>query len=115
MLNQTDLRKEIYTFFKHVPKKYKVSKVILFGSYARGNADQHSDIDLAIFSPSVRSEAEAFKALTDFVAATKFCHVPIEPLLYPQRYYNHYEPQGFIDEIMRYGKEIKLNLKSAKG
>ena len=108
MLNQTALRKEILSFLKRIPKKYRISKLVLFGSYARGTADKHSDIDLAIFSPSVKTERQAFKALTDFVAATKFCKVPIEPLLYPASYYDNYEPQGFIDEIMRYGKEIKL-------
>ncbi|MBI5300415.1 MAG: nucleotidyltransferase domain-containing protein [Deltaproteobacteria bacterium] len=41
-----------------VAKQYKVSKVILFGSYATGSAKSHSDIDLVIVSPDFRKKSE---------------------------------------------------------
>jgi predicted nucleotidyltransferase len=41
---------EIKEFITPVVKKYPVDKVILFGSYARGDASEASDIDLVVDS-----------------------------------------------------------------
>ena len=41
---------EIKSYITPVVKKYPVEKVILYGSYARGDASDTSDIDLAIDS-----------------------------------------------------------------
>ncbi len=42
--------KEIIEGIKEFKKKAKVEKVILFGSYATGKANRHSDIDLILVS-----------------------------------------------------------------
>ena len=41
---------EIKNFIYPIVNKYPIDKVILFGSYARGNANESSDVDLAIDS-----------------------------------------------------------------
>jgi len=41
---------EIKNFINPIVNKYPIDKVILFGSYARGNANESSDVDLAIDS-----------------------------------------------------------------
>ena len=41
---------EIKLYIKPVIEKYPVEKVILFGSYARGDASDESDIDLIVES-----------------------------------------------------------------
>ena len=41
---------EIKSYILPVVKKYPVEKVILFGSYARGDASDKSDIDLIVES-----------------------------------------------------------------
>ena len=41
---------EIKNLVSPVVKKYPVNKVVLFGSYARGNAKEFSDIDLVVDS-----------------------------------------------------------------
>lgn len=45
-------------YVKEISKKYKVTQVILFGSYASKSARESSDIDLAIVSPDFRNCAE---------------------------------------------------------
>ena len=47
---QKKVRKLIQVYKKDLEKKIKVSKVILFGSYARGKATEDSDVDLVILS-----------------------------------------------------------------
>ena len=41
---------EIKEIITPVVKKYPVNKIILFGSYARGNAKEYSDVDLVVES-----------------------------------------------------------------
>lgn len=41
-----DIKKKLFPLFK----KYKIKQAILFGSYAKGNADSRSDIDIIVES-----------------------------------------------------------------
>lgn len=55
---RNQIKKIIRQYVKEVAKHYRVTKVILFGSYARGHAKAHSDIDLVIVSPDFRKKPE---------------------------------------------------------
>ncbi|WDA68456.1 type VII toxin-antitoxin system MntA family adenylyltransferase antitoxin [Lactococcus lactis] len=44
-----------------IAKKYQFSEVYLFGSYARGNATERSDVDLAFESRAILSYFDIFK------------------------------------------------------
>jgi predicted nucleotidyltransferase len=46
--------KEIINKIKEFKKKANVEKIILFGSYARGNITEHSDIDLILVGKRFR-------------------------------------------------------------
>lgn len=41
--------KDIASLIKPIVKKYRIKEVYLFGSYARGEADEDSDLDLLVF------------------------------------------------------------------
>lgn len=41
--------KDIEAIVKPIAEKYKVKEVYLFGSYARGEADENSDLDFLVF------------------------------------------------------------------
>ena len=41
--------KDIKTLVKPIAEKYKVKEIYLFGSYARGEADEESDLDFLVF------------------------------------------------------------------
>ena len=43
-------REAIETAVEEIRRKFPVDKVVLFGSKARGDSDQHSDIDLLIIT-----------------------------------------------------------------
>ena len=60
-MTKATLDKEIQSITKLIVnqiKPYKPQKVILFGSYARGNPKSYSDIDLAVFSKNFKDEDE---------------------------------------------------------
>jgi len=41
---------DIKDYVKPIAEKYPVEKIILFGSYARGDANENSDVDLVVDS-----------------------------------------------------------------
>ena len=41
--------KDIEALAKPIAEKYRVKEIYLFGSYARGDADESSDIDFLVF------------------------------------------------------------------
>ncbi len=41
--------KDIETLIKPIAEKYKVKEIYLFGSYARGEANENSDLDFLVF------------------------------------------------------------------
>ena len=49
--NKAIVKNKIDKFIATLKKHVTVNKVILFGSWANGNTDTFSDIDLAVFSP----------------------------------------------------------------
>jgi len=47
-----ELNRRLRTIGKKLKKEYQAEKVILFGSYARGDATEDSDIDLLVVAPT---------------------------------------------------------------
>ena len=45
-----NIRKSIDKFVEEIKKKYNVTAIILFGSYAKGTENENSDIDIAVIS-----------------------------------------------------------------
>ena len=80
----------------------RISKAILFGSYAKGNYHEYSDIDLAVISEDF--EGNSFydgKKLTKAMLRT--C-IDIESHTYRPEEFNEDNP--FVKEILRYGIQI---------
>ena len=54
-MSTENLSKKIFTFeeikkiMKPIAEKYQVEKIYLFGSYARGEADENSDLDFLVY------------------------------------------------------------------
>ena len=45
-----DITDSVNKFVKEIKKKYNVTAIILFGSYAKGTENEDSDIDIAVIS-----------------------------------------------------------------
>ena len=59
-----------------VARKYGVDSVSVFGSYARGNADDNSDVDLYIDKGNVKSLIQYFSLVNELEEVLK-CHVDV--------------------------------------
>lgn len=49
-MDKKTIQAALTTFTRRMQKKYQPDKVILFGSYARGEATDYSDVDLVVVS-----------------------------------------------------------------
>ena len=78
-------------------------KVILYGSYARNQQHEHSDIDVALVADEFTGLG--FDDIKLFVKALRN-HILIQPKTYPTDYFEKGDP--FIDEIKRTGIEIEF-------
>lgn len=86
-------------------KNIRVKKAILYGSFAAGNGDKDSDIDLAIVSPDLGqdrfNESVMLKKLTFDV------NLDISPRPYSLEQYQKTKQGEFLfDEIIQKGKII---------
>ncbi len=85
--------------------KIIVDKIILYGSYARGNPHDHSDIDLVVISPSFKD-----KKMLDIQEElarifSKYLSI-IEPLEYSTEDFQSAEPETLLGEIKKSGKVL---------
>ena len=61
------------------------SRILLFGSHARGTADEHSDYDLLIITPNPLTRSEKLSwSKQVHKAIVKAIHSPIDLLLYSE-------------------------------
>jgi predicted nucleotidyltransferase len=96
----------IETFVKSVEAdNINVEKVILFGSYAKGNYNENSDIDLAIISPDFK-ETEQIKNMSSLLLKASMLKADIQSLPFSVDEYNH--PKGIMEEILDTGIELNI-------
>lgn len=96
------IAKIIRQYVKEVAKHYKVSKVILFGSHARGRAKPHSDIDLVIVSPDFRRKPE-MKILEDLSRMAARVSSLLEVLAMTPEDLKSPDPRSFSYEVKKTG------------
>ena len=99
-----NVRAVILKFVKELEKEITVEKVILFGSYARGNPRNFSDIDILVVSPDFEGGTQEDFALLDRVA--RKTNLLIEAIPYTTSDFENYEKGDFVHEIRNTGKII---------
>jgi predicted nucleotidyltransferase len=106
MATVTDEAIEILKRFLHEVKaaNIRIERVMIFGSYAKGNAGKWSDIDVAIVSPDFSGNRfYDSKRLIPFLLKTD---TRIE--LHPFRPEDFTEENDFVREIIKTGVEVKI-------
>ena len=85
---------------RHMP----VGKVVLFGSYAKGTANEHSDVDICFFLDSFqgRRRLDILKDL--FVLMRGYDDADFEPTVFETSDMENDNP--FVKEVLRTGREI---------
>lgn len=102
----TEIRKIAKALAKELERnRIIVDKIILYGSYARGNPHDHSDIDLVVVSPSFRGKK--ILDIQEELARVFSKYLPIiEPIGYSSQDFQTAEPETLLGEIKRSGKVL---------
>ena len=88
-----------------VKANYNYIKIILFGSYAKGNFNEDSDIDIAVI---FRDYSNSIDMQLELMRLRRKIDSRIEP--HPFRE-SEFEPSNpLVDEIIKYGQEININV-----
>jgi predicted nucleotidyltransferase len=93
---------KIATEYIHsISKKYSIKQAILFGSFAKGNYHDDSDIDIAIV---INNVSDIIDTQIELMKLRRKVDLRIEPHPFRQEDFNINNPVA--NEIMKYGVEI---------
>ncbi|MDR0582238.1 MAG: nucleotidyltransferase domain-containing protein [Prevotellaceae bacterium] len=86
-----------------VKSNFDYDKIILFGSYSKGNFDEHSDIDIAVvfddYDNHIQRQVELLKL-------TRYVDSRIEPHPFREKDFNINNPLAY--EILSSGEELHV-------
>lgn len=103
MVRKKDIEQEINGYLNALQKKgISIDKVILFGSYVKGQPHAYSDIDLAVWSKDFKDD---YFTIMENIAPLKRYYKNIE--LHPFNELENAENNPFIREIERTGIVIE--------
>ena len=92
-------------YIKKLSKEIKVKSAILFGSYAKGNWESDSDIDIAVFSDDF-ANLERTEAIAFLLNRTLNYDFDIQPVAFDEDDYINYKDNPFVNEIVTTGIKI---------
>ena len=89
---------EIKSYITPIIEKYPIEKVILFGSYARGDASDTSDVDLVVESGGKMRNSKIFALGGDLLVAlpTRVDVYDILEIANPSAMYENIQKEGVI-------------------
>ncbi len=102
MYSQSDINNLVNKFVNLVTDEFPIKSVYLFGSYAKGEAKEYSDIDLAVVSD--KFEGSRFfdkEKLNKYILKTS-----IDLEIHPFRTMDFTEDNPFVKEIIQTGLKI---------
>ena len=91
-------------------RKYDPDRIIIFGSHARGEADEHSDLDIVIIKETKERFLDRLKAVYELVQPT----FALDVLVYTPGEFAELRKQGnpFIEMVLKEGVVIYEKPKS---
>ena len=104
-----DIKKIIKVYLKKFPKDIKVKGVFLFGSYVRGEAGKHSDVDIIIISPDFEkmSFIKRLELLSCLRRSKITRSIPMDILGYTPEEFNEIDKESIVmKEAKKEGKMI---------
>ncbi len=108
MTDMKDFPPELHEIVGAIVRDYKPVRIVLFGSYARGEATPpHSDLDLLIVKEGARSDrresAKIRSCIRPWIGPHSFTILPISPERLNQRLAMQ---EAFIGAVLQEGIEL---------
>ncbi len=100
MFTRQDIIKAIEQFVMSANESnISIDRILLFGSYAKGNPHKYSDIDLAVFSPQFSNNPFENNKVIQFAR----CLPQMQLHLYPLR---EFDEDLFVQEIKKHAVDL---------
>ena len=96
------LSKNIEEELVKLKMKYGAEKLILFGSYARGDFSEGSDLDVVL----IKNTNKRFIDRIGDILKIYNGDIPLEPLVYTPEEFKKMEDRDFIKTILKEGIEV---------
>lgn len=100
------IKKTLTDYINSISIEIDIQSAILFGSYAQGNWNKESDIDIAIFSADF-SNMDRIEAISFLLGKAYMYNLDIQPLAYDDQDLIHEHENPFIHSIVSTGIELK--------
>ncbi len=106
--NNLDLEKKLKYYIDALTSVIKVDKIILFGSQAKGNPHEYSDIDIAVISPELDPNEPELKHLRYIKDKADLFDPDLQLVAFPTKKFETETgvEERFIREIKKTGKVI---------
>jgi predicted nucleotidyltransferase len=104
-MDKTDALNIAQKYANAVNENFSYIKIILFGSYAKGNYNEDSDIDIAVI---FKDYSNLLDMQLDLMRLRRKIDSRIEP--HPFREIDFEQSNPIVNEIIKYGQEIKINV-----
>lgn len=101
-MDKEKARQLVKEYAKIVISSMAVNKIILYGSYARGDFRKDSDIDVAVVVPRSSISKNILDDMAKLFKLRRFISTDIEPVLI----IDEDDPSGFLESISQYGEVI---------
>lgn len=88
-----------------IKSKYDFVRIILFGSYAKGNFNEDSDIDIAVI---LKDYSNLIDIQLDLMRLRRKIDSRIEPHPFREKDFNITNP--IVNEIVKHGQDININV-----
>jgi len=99
-MDKKEIDRKLKKYISLVKKEYSPKKIVLYGSYARGNYTEYSDIDVAVIVEEIKGDF--LELITRLYKLRRNIDTKIEPVLLEE----NNDRSGFLESIMKYGKVI---------
>ena len=101
-MDKEKARKLVEEYAKIVISSMAVNKIILYGSYARGDFRKVSDIDVAVVVPRSSISKNILDDMAKLFKLRRAISTDIEPVLI----IDEDDPSGFLESISQYGEVV---------
>ena len=101
-MDKKAVRKIVEEYANLVVKNMIVNKIVLYGSYARGDNRKDSDIDVAVIVPRESISKNILEDMAKLFKLTRNISANLEPILL----IDEEDKSGFLESILEYGEVV---------
>lgn len=101
-MDKEKVRELVKKYAEIVISNMIVNKIVLYGSYARGDNRKDSDIDVAVIVPRSSISKDILEDMSKLFKLRRNISTDIEPVLL----IDEEDRSGFLEEILSYGEII---------